>query len=78
MVITHEMELLALMGRQVEVIDPHGRLLGDGRLYRAFDAGRTFWRVIAWHVAPINWPCFELSDVADIAGTVIELRGGAR
>lgn len=74
MVITHETELLALMGRFVEVIDPQGDRISCGTLYRAFDAGRVFWRVLRWQASALTCT-FELSDVADIAGTVIELRG---
>ena len=76
MTITHEMELTALEGRYVEVVNPHGERIAWGTLRR--DAGRTFWRIQRWH--PSSRSCsFELSDVADTAGTVIELRrGGVR
>ncbi len=74
MTITHVMELTALEGRCVQVVDPHGETISWGTLRRGADAGRTFWRIQRWHHS--SRPCsFELGDIADIAGTVIELRG---
>lgn len=76
--ITHEMELTALEGRCVEVVNPHGEVVAWGTLRRGSDAGRTFWRIARWHYTSRSCS-FELADVADTAGTVIELRrGGAR
>jgi hypothetical protein len=78
MTITHEMELTALEGRCVEVVDPHGDRIAWGTLRRESHADRTFWRIQRWHHSSRSCS-FELSEVADTAGTVIELRkGGAR
>jgi hypothetical protein len=74
MIITHEMELTALEGRSVQVIDPHGDVIAWGTLRAGNDAGRVFWRIARWHHASRSCS-FELHEVADIAGTVIELRG---
>jgi hypothetical protein len=75
--ITHEMELTALEGRFVELVDPHGDTIACGTLRRGSDAGRAFWRIARWHYSSRSCS-FELPDVADMAGTVIELRRASR
>ncbi len=76
--ITHRMELEALEDRVVYLIDPHGDSLGYGILTRdsnkTDDDGETYWRVV-WDscLKPTNRRLY-LDQIADIAGTVIELK----
>lgn len=65
-----ELESLAFWCREVDVIDACGETLARGFIYSDNDG---------WYHAGIGraFP-FHVDHVADIAGTVIELRGGVR